>query len=197
MTIIINRPSTDVTELTSETLQAEGYEIDMDECWKIYNMLGIQIFPSELYSISAFKPYFKDKIFFDIGASVGSWSAFALMYEAKEVYAFDPLPDDRVSPTDNYNRLVTKVNNTATTLDWFSNYLTVVPDIIKIDVEGDEVEVLKGAKETLKSKPLLMIEAHNKDLIRQVIDLIGEPAKVVKHNLINDATYHMFYLYDN
>src|SRR5215467_1723161 len=103
MTIIINSPSTDVTELTSETLQAEGYEIDMEECWKIYNMLGIQIFPSELYSISAFKPYFKDKIFFDIGASVGSWSASALMYGAKEVYAFDPLPDDRVSATDNYN----------------------------------------------------------------------------------------------
>ena len=121
MTIIIISPSTDVTELTSETFQAEGYDIDMDECWKIYKMLGIQIFPSELYSISAFKPYFKDKIFFDIGASVGSWSAFALMYGAKEVYAFDPLPDDRVSPTDNYNRLVTKVNNTATTLDWFSN----------------------------------------------------------------------------
>jgi hypothetical protein len=69
---------------------------------------NIQIFPSELHSISAFKPYFKDKIFFDIGASVGSWSAFALMYGAKEVYAFDPLPDDRVSPTDNYNHLVTK-----------------------------------------------------------------------------------------
>src|SRR5215467_3999757 len=74
MTIIINCPSTGVTESTSETLQVEGYEIDMDECWKIYNMLGIQIFPSELYSISAFKPYFKDKIFFDIGASVrSSW----------------------------------------------------------------------------------------------------------------------------
>jgi hypothetical protein len=113
MTIIIISPSTDVTELTSETFQAEGYDIDMDECWKIYNMLGIQIFPSELYSISAFSS--------DIGASVGSWSAFALIYAAKEVYAFDPLPDDRVSPTDNYNHLVTKVNNTATTLDWFSN----------------------------------------------------------------------------
>jgi len=32
MTIIINSPGTDVTELTSETLQAEGYEIDMEEC---------------------------------------------------------------------------------------------------------------------------------------------------------------------
>ena len=50
MTIIITSPSTGVTELTSETFQAEGYEIDMDECCKIYNMLGIQIFPSELYN---------------------------------------------------------------------------------------------------------------------------------------------------
>ena len=65
----------------------------------------------ELYSISAFKPYFKDKIFFDIGASVGSWSAFALMYGAKEVYAFDPIPDDRVSATGNYN-----YNETRTTI---------------------------------------------------------------------------------
>ncbi|MBF0364707.1 MAG: FkbM family methyltransferase [Oligoflexia bacterium] len=39
------------------------------------------------------------------------------------------------------------------------------PDVVKIDVEGFELEVLKGMKGTiLESKPIMQIESNNKDL---------------------------------
>ena len=40
-----------------------------------------------------------------------------------------------------------------------------LPNVIKIDVEGFELEVLKGMKEILrKSRPVLLVEANNQDL---------------------------------
>jgi hypothetical protein len=38
--------------------------------------------------------------------------------------------------------------------------LGVVPNVIKIDVEGFEIAVLRGAKNVLKHKPRLEIETH-------------------------------------
>jgi FkbM family methyltransferase len=38
--------------------------------------------------------------------------------------------------------------------------LGIAPDVIKIDVEGYEIAVLRGAKEMLKKKPKLEIETH-------------------------------------
>ena len=55
-----------------------------------------------------------------------------------------------------------------------------VPDVIKIDVEGLELDVLFGAKQILASKPRLAIEVHplyKQDRVnhcRQVFDLLGE-----------------------
>jgi FkbM family methyltransferase len=47
------------------------------------------------------------------------------------------------------------------------------PQIIKIDVEGAEVDVLQGAKNTLlKNKPLLFIEAHSKLLAAECTTLL-------------------------
>ncbi len=40
----------------------------------------------------------------------------------------------------------------------------ITPDLIKIDVEGAEMEVLKGMKETLGNSPKIYIELHEKQL---------------------------------
>jgi len=53
------------------------------------------------------------------------------------------------------------------------------PNVLKIDVEGYEADVLKGAKEILKSKPCLAIEIHAEQLqnyntsVKEIFDLIG------------------------
>jgi FkbM family methyltransferase len=49
------------------------------------------------------------------------------------------------------------------------------PDVVKIDVEGAEVEVLQGAGETLRRcRPLLLVELHGTN--RAVADLLSEAA---------------------
>lgn len=48
----------------------------------------------------------------------------------------------------------------AGTLDTLLAGVDAIPDLIKIDVEGAEHEVLKGAIETLRKGPALLIEVH-------------------------------------
>jgi FkbM family methyltransferase len=48
----------------------------------------------------------------------------------------------------------------ARTIDEICKERGFVPDMIKIDTEGHELQVLKGAVETLSRKPLLMVEVH-------------------------------------
>lgn len=50
----------------------------------------------------------------------------------------------------------------ATTLDHYFRYETQ-PDVIKIDVEGAELRVLKGADETLNGGPDILVELHGNE----------------------------------
>ncbi|MBI1937115.1 MAG: FkbM family methyltransferase [Ignavibacteriales bacterium] len=51
------------------------------------------------------------------------------------------------------------------TIDKFTSISGVMPNIIKIDVEGSELFVLKGAKETMtKHKPKIFLSIHSNDL---------------------------------
>jgi hypothetical protein len=48
-----------------------------------------------------------------------------------------------------------------TTLDSFVSERTVRPNVILIDVEGAEVRVLEGGRETIRSaRPTLLVEVH-------------------------------------
>lgn len=48
----------------------------------------------------------------------------------------------------------------VTTIDDYVNRSGVTPTVLKIDVEGFEMEVLRGARETLESKPKIALEIH-------------------------------------
>ena len=52
----------------------------------------------------------------------------------------------------------------ASAHDILANVYTGTPSVMKIDVEGHEMDVLKGADETIrKHKPALIVEIHNLD----------------------------------
>lgn len=63
----------------------------------------------------------------------------------------------------------------TTTLDTFIKEKKVKPSIIKIDVEGGELLILKGAKNYLrKRKPRILLETHGIKKSNEVIQLLKE-----------------------
>ncbi len=61
------------------------------------------------------------------------------------------------------------------TLDSFAKKEKVIPDVIKIDVEGAEHLVLAGGRETLtKNRPLLLIELHSIFATVRSMDLLSQ-----------------------
>lgn len=59
----------------------------------------------------------------------------------------------------------------CSTLDDYSLHSNIKPNVLKIDVEGFEIEVLRGAEETLKSVRLIGIEIHYSILKKRGINL--------------------------
>jgi FkbM family methyltransferase len=65
----------------------------------------------------------------------------------------------------------------ARSLDHYMAELGCVPDLIKIDVEGGELAVLRGAREILESvRPILLLEVHDwgSPEARKIIDFLSE-----------------------
>ena len=104
----------------------------------------------------------------DIGAWVGTWSVAMNKYCGR-IVAFEPDPL-------HYECLIKNVPEDVEThqlavgqqqkmislsKDNFTQSKRDDVDVIKIDVEGYEMEVLKGALETLKTTKYLMIELNN------------------------------------
>ena len=57
--------------------------------------------------------------------------------------------------------------------DWINNKKLPVPDILKIDVEGAEAEVLKGAENILKNyHPIIFLSTHSSDIHKKCCDFL-------------------------
>lgn len=158
----------------------------------------------------------RNRLAIDIGAHVGFWSR-RLIQDFDIVHAFEPEHEHVMCLKKNINNHKLVVHNLAlsdhegtvkfskyiensgmsrvspdgdpiycTTLDSF-NLVNV--DLIKIDVEHHELEVLKGAKETiLKYKPVLFIEIlHGTDAaIRQEIFNFISPMRYYMSEVISE-----------
>jgi len=139
-----------------------------------------------------------DKVFFDVGANIGSYS-LSLHRKAKQIYAFEASRNNinslnenikankidniktinkAVSSEDNisikvylspdasgnhsiYNKFTGKYEyvETVALASFFKKNNMEEIDIIKIDVEGAEFDVIRGANQLLqKFKPLLIVE---------------------------------------
>jgi len=73
------------------------------------------------------------------------------------------------------------------TLDSFCSQHKLSPDLIKIDVEGAELGVLKGARETIQShKPMIVLSVHP----RQLLDVDSSQEEL--QALIQEMQYTIF-----
>lgn len=59
------------------------------------------------------------------------------------------------------------------TLDWICNYLRLLPNIVKIDTEGHELNVLLGFQESINAVDILLIENGEIDSIRNHLEPLG------------------------
>tara|TARA_R110000868_G_scaffold335444_1_gene596306 strand:- start:4504 stop:5163 length:660 start_codon:yes stop_codon:yes gene_type:complete len=137
----------------------------------------------------------------DIGANVGNHSYFFKnICNAGTVHAFEPVPSNCIQcrknlPNDfvyemalsNYNGLTSIENHHphnsgtgrmvsttgTTTVKTFDSLNIVDVTFVKIDVEGEELAVLEGMRETLlKYKPEMLLELHPPVTIQRVMELL-------------------------
>jgi FkbM family methyltransferase len=57
-----------------------------------------------------------------------------------------------------------------------------LPDLVKIDVEGAELDVLTGGKAVLAHRPFLLVEAHSPELLASVSALLEESGYEVERS---------------
>lgn len=125
------------------------------------------------------------RVVVDAGAARGLYSMLALHLEGpREVHAFEPDPLRRFALRLNLLRTLLRapaskrafirralLGNQAPgclTLDRYCRRAGVRPDLVKMDIEGAEIEVLEGARAVcMQCRPTLLIEFHERRLRRQ------------------------------
>jgi len=107
-------------------------------------------------------------------------------YFIKNDFGTFSLIDDAIKEK-NKNEIIVQIN----TLDWFIEYYEIEKiDLIKIDVEGMDMDVLIGAKNTIqKYKPIIFIEHHNskKTIIGEIKSYLNNfnyKYEIVENNLL-------------
>ena len=176
----------------------------------------VEIFIERIYTkFKEFTPK-SGEIVVDIGAQYGDYAILCRKYYQAKVFTFEPLRSNfkiiknniKVNKLNNgiiaYNVAIgdrrktvqisfsgdmmnslgkgEKQNTTVKTLDSYR----LKPNILKIDVEGFEMDVLRGAIETIKTyHPKIILEVHTKALKEQCIKFLsGFGYKVVHYERI-------------
>lgn len=118
------------------------------------------------YEDQAYKPFFRnlneDFKFLDLGAGIGYYSLLADYYGASETVAIDSSKErcrhlrigERLNQT-NWN-----IRNIELGSEIDLDELGFTPDLVKIDVEGDEKKVFRGGSQTLKKTDRILLETH-------------------------------------
>jgi FkbM family methyltransferase len=96
-----------------------------------------------------------------------------------------------LSSADNVDAALKMAPVPAISLDNLCKNLSVCPSVLKIDVEGAELRVLQGARETLRRcKPYLFISVHSDQMRRDVLSFLDEMeyrAEPIGRDKVEDA----------
>ena len=104
-----------------------------------------------------------------------------LFYESVEVAAMNS-----IVPYKNDNTYY-QLKKRQVSIDDFCEKNLIIPEVIKIDVEGAEIQVFEGAKSTLnKYHPIIILSVHPKHL-----NLLGDSVDKLL-NLIKSNGYNIF-----
>jgi FkbM family methyltransferase len=151
---------------------------------------------------------FKGELFVDIGAHVGTWAIRATR-TFRHVVAIEPHPVfNRILRTTVAMNVIqnisvvsailsnesseTQVSSTNSTKDQKRDLRVPIrtldsfklkPDLIKIDTEGSEFRVLQGASQTLRAKPMIVIETHSREALvksRQFVEAQGYSIREIR-----------------
>jgi hypothetical protein len=142
----------------------------------------------------------KNKIFFDIGASYGhyAWLASTL---CKKVYCFEGNDLElfflrknlkNFSNVKIINKYVSRDNN----LNKICRKLKFYPDIVKIDIEGYEVELIRDSEDLLNNGSFFLIEFHQRKILEKYnnIKIIEDFYKLFdKYNYQIEYNHHHEY----
>jgi hypothetical protein len=162
-----------------------GLRIDLDLQHRTQLWLGLQ----ERELLKWVRSLSKDiRTAIDVGANDGMYTLYFLAKtRAVNTIAFEPSVEDLLQLRRNLalNQLADDLRlqivpqfvgavagPNATTLDAFSDSL-LSPCLIKVDIDGGEVDLLRGARNTLSlSDVRWIIEVHSKELEEQCIDIL-------------------------
>ena len=135
----------------------------------------------------------KGDIFYDIGACAGGYS-FVAELNGAFVYAFDPKEDLIVKNIKmNNSKIIFFPVAPDNNLHKLDDFKIQKPDHIKLDVDGVEIEVVKGAIECIKHVKSMMIEiSENRE---EVMKIIGEHM-TLKGTYKREAPNTFNYLYE-
>jgi hypothetical protein len=142
----------------------------------------------------------------DIGANSGWYTTyFSSLPNLQQVWSFEPSAPGAAECQRNLDvnkpefaakvRLVPKMVGSKDDEQWCS--IDALADqmpgniLLKIDVDGGEVDVLKGAEKTLKNRPCsLVVETHGADLERDCLAMLAQLG--YRTRVIDMAWYRLF-----
>lgn len=117
----------------------------------------------------------KDKIFFDVGAAYGhyTWLASKLY---KKVYAFEGDDLELYYLRKNFDKfenvqIINKYVDENYNLNYISDKLNIIPDVVKIDVEGEEIKIARNIDYLLNNSTCFLIEFHRRKILKKYQDV--------------------------
>ncbi len=158
-----------------------------------------EVYDEKIYSFFKIK---EEDIVYDVGASAGEYAilcakkgAECLAFELrKEAYE---LMNKNIKLNNFQNKIKTYLGriDDKNTINEYARKTKKIPTLIKIDVEGDELKVLNGAKKVLKKhNPRLILETHSKELEKNCLDFLFKLKYVVKNKINLDKKINLFFL---